>query len=294
VATQGSAIRWSFDHRLHHVYVDTDGDPYSINKGFWYAHMLWLFEKSDPIDPKRVPDLMKNPLAVWQHRHIGTLMIVSNLLLVLVTGWALGDFLGAFVLVWWTRLALGHHLTWFINSLAHYWGERTFSKEHTARDNAIIALLTVGEGYHNYHHTFPADYRNGVRWYHFDPTKWLVFTLSKLGQADNLRRFNTYRIKKRLLQEDRKLLREKLGERASATKAEMEQRVEQLASTMHDKLTRLSALAERIGRRKTRPVEESSLQEMRQELKTLRRSIRQDWKDWYKLCNTVLDLAPAA
>jgi len=85
LALQGSALRWSFEHRLHHVYVDTDRDPYSIKKGFWYAHVLWLFDKPTPIDPKRVPDLMKNRLVVFQHRFYGALGIGSN-----VAIWLLG------------------------------------------------------------------------------------------------------------------------------------------------------------------------------------------------------------
>ena len=141
VAIQGSALRWSFEHRLHHKYVDTDDDPYSIKKGFWYAHVLWLFDKAKPIDTKRVPDLVANPLVSFQHKYFAWLSIGSNIGLWLVTGWIFNDFLGAFVLTWWLRLMISHHLTWFVNSLAHYWGEQTFSKEHTARDNAIVAFL---------------------------------------------------------------------------------------------------------------------------------------------------------
>jgi len=294
MATQGSALRWSFDHRLHHSYVDTDDDPYSISKGIWYAHVLWLFEHSRPLDEKRVPDLLKNPLVMFQYRYGHALSMVANLLVFLIVGWALGDYLGSFVLVWWTRLAVGHHLTWFINSLAHTWGERTYSKEHSAVDNYVIAFLTAGEGYHNYHHTFPADYRNGVRWYQFDPNKWLIFSLSKLGLARDLRRFNSFRIKKRLLLRDRELLRENLTRQAVAKKAELEQRVEQLASLLHDKLTRLSAMADRTHRLKRKRAEKETLREARLEMKKLRRSMRQDWKAWYRLCGLVLDPAPSA
>jgi stearoyl-CoA desaturase (delta-9 desaturase) len=291
LATQGSALRWSFEHRLHHSFVDTDADPYSIKKGFWYAHMLWLFEKEAPIDPRWVPDLLKNPLVMWQHRNIGTLMIGSNLLLSLIVGWTLGEFLGAFLLVWWTRMAVGHHLTWFINSLAHCWGSRSYSREHTAVDNFVIALLTVGEGYHNYHHTFPADYRNGVRWFHFDPTKWLIFALSKIGLAGNLRRFNAFRIRKRLLIADRTLLREELTRQPSDTRSELESRIEQLAASLQEQLTRLSALTERIRRRKSRPLEGVTLRELRNEIKTLRRRMRRDMRDWHRLCGAVLSPA---
>src|SRR4029078_13061341 len=109
MAGQGSALRWAFDHRLHHAHVDTDEDPYSIKKGFWYAHFLWIIDKPKPIDPKVVPDLMKNRLVMFQHRFIGSWMIVTNAIAFVLVGWLLGDFVGAFFLALWTRLFTLHH-----------------------------------------------------------------------------------------------------------------------------------------------------------------------------------------
>jgi stearoyl-CoA desaturase (delta-9 desaturase) len=297
LATQGSALRWSHDHRLHHSFPDTVDDPYSIKRGFWHAHVLWLFEKSRPIDEKRVPDLLANRLVVLQHRFAGTLSMVGNFLVFLLIGWLVGDFLGAFVLAWWTRLLLSHHLTWFINSLCHCWGERTYSREHSSVDNYVLAVLTVGEGYHNFHHTFPNDYRNGVRWYHVDPTKWLVWCLSKLGLAGNLKRASPVRIKKRLLAEDRQLLLERVQQHVRAGRDELEQRIERLAESIQGKLGRQVALVERIRSleqvsRDRRAVRATS-RPMRVELRALRQSLRRDWKAWHRLCGTVLHLQPA-
>jgi stearoyl-CoA desaturase (delta-9 desaturase) len=188
MGTQGSVLRWSFDHRYHHAFVDTDKDPYSIKKGFWYAHFLWLLEKPKPIENKIVADLLKNPLLRFQHRFYGLLMFGINLLVTLFFGWYYNDYLGAFLFVWIVRMFFLHHFTWFINSLAHTWGDRPFCESLSAVDNYLISLLTWGEGYHNYHHTFGYDYRNGVRWYHYDPTKWLIWTLSKLGLATRLKK----------------------------------------------------------------------------------------------------------
>jgi stearoyl-CoA desaturase (delta-9 desaturase) len=292
LAIQGSALRWSFEHRLHHAFVDTDDDPYSIKKGFWYAHVLWLFDPERPIQERRVPDLLKNKLVIFQHKHFAWLSIGSNILVCGLIGWAVGDFLGAFVLAWWTRLFLSHHLTWFINSLAHCWGERTYSKEHTAVDNFILAFLTVGEGYHNYHHTFASDYRNGVRWYHFDPTKWTIWTLSKLGLADNLRRFNKITIRKRLLVEDKRLLLKTLTEQANTKKRELEQRVYQLADVIQVKLNRLAALADEHRKLRQGHADRGLLRESRARLHDLKRSLKHDWKSWSHLCGVVLDPSP--
>lgn len=103
MATQGSAIRWCFDHRHHHAFVDTDRDPYSIKKGFWYAHFLWLFEKPKKIEEKVVSDLFRNPLLRFQHKYYGLLMVVTNVIVVLFIGWVFNDYLGAFLFAWLTR-----------------------------------------------------------------------------------------------------------------------------------------------------------------------------------------------
>ncbi|MFC2126741.1 acyl-CoA desaturase, partial [Bacteroidota bacterium] len=222
MAGQGSILRWANDHRLHHKHVDTDRDPYSINKGFLYAHMLWLFEKPDPIKPGLVADLTKNKLIVFQDKYYSTLFFASNAIVSLVIGWWLNDFLGAFFLAWWVRLFVVHHSTWFINSLAHTWGSKSYNKELSAVDNYLISILTFGEGYHNYHHYFSADYRNGIMWYHFDPTKWLIWMLNKTGLAKNLKRFDEYRIKKQILKNDFTLLTDRLMQLSYNKKQDLE------------------------------------------------------------------------
>lgn len=310
LAIQGSALRWSADHRKHHAKVDTDEDPYAITKGFWYAHCLWLFEKPKPIDEKTVADLAKNPMVRFQDRHIGLLAFGGNIAVALAVGFAVNDFLGAVVLAWFTRMALGHHLTWFINSLAHTWGERTYSKEHSAVDNFVIAVLTVGEGYHNYHHTFASDYRNGVRWYHFDPGKWTIWSLDKLGLAGNLKRYTDYNIKRRLLQEDRKLLiktirsraqqrcqeleervqkgRLELAERVQQRRLEMEERVQQLSEKMQAKLKRLSELAEDLRNHRRAEAGRDRIRSIRREYRALKQSLRDDWRSWNQISGRVL------
>jgi stearoyl-CoA desaturase (delta-9 desaturase) len=95
---------------------------------------------------------------------------------------------GVFLLAGILRLVINHHFTWFINSLAHMWGTQPYTDENTARDNPLLAFVTYGEGYHNFHHIFQNDYRNGVKWWQFDPTKWLIAALSAMGLAENLKR----------------------------------------------------------------------------------------------------------
>jgi len=86
------------------------------------------------------------------------------------------------------RIVVSHHATFFINSLCHMIGRQPYSREHSARDSPIMAVLAFGEGYHNYHHSFPFDYRNGIRSWHFDPAKWLIWAMARLGLARDLRR----------------------------------------------------------------------------------------------------------
>ncbi|MEE8486721.1 MAG: fatty acid desaturase [Gemmatimonadota bacterium] len=289
LAIQGSVLRWAYEHRLHHAYVDTDRDPYSIKKGFWYAHMGWMFYKSQPINLERVPDLAKNPLVMFQDKYHALVGLGGNAVIALLVGALLGDYLGAFVLVFWTRLLLGHHFTWFVNSLAHTWGAKTYSREHSAVDNYILAFLTVGEGYHNYHHTFQSDYRNGFRWYHFDPSKWTIWILSRLGMARNLTRFDIYRIRKRLLSEDLRLLLEMVRQRGRDGRSEMEQKITRLAEAMRTKLNRIAQLSAELKSSHARRRSGSDRRLVRIEFKALGRSLRDDWRRWARLSDRVLE-----
>lgn len=289
LATQGSIIRWSYDHRLHHAYVDTDRDPYSINKGFWYAHFLWLLEKPRTIDPKVVSDLFDNKLLAFQHKHYLKLVIGLNALGCLIFSLLFSDFWGAFFLITWGRMFALHHSTWFINSLAHTWGDKPFSQEQSAVNNYIISFLTFGEGYHNYHHTFANDYRNGIRWYHFDPTKWVIWTLSKLGLASHLKEMDPATIKKKMLIEKKQVLCNYLQNFYSEKRDELQTAIEQLSDQLLEKLNKFGELRSQL-----RISDETELlKSVQEELKLLQKSIQEDWKSWQQLSNYILGLKPA-
>ncbi len=184
-AFQNSALRWASDHRLHHRYVDTERDPYSIKKGFWHAHWIWVMEsKSHPL--QGVADLEADPLVRWQDRHYFLIGAIVALIPAGI-GLATGNFWGHVIMGILLRIVLTHHTTFLINSAAHVFGTRPYTDTNTARDNGFLAPFTFGEGYHNFHHMWPGDYRNGIRWYQFDSTKWLLMGLSWVGLADKLR-----------------------------------------------------------------------------------------------------------
>jgi stearoyl-CoA desaturase (delta-9 desaturase) len=189
-ALQNSVLRWARDHRLHHQEVDTDEDPYNILRGAFYAHMGWIFFKA-PEDRnfKVVPDLLKNKLVLWQDRHYLPIAILVSFGLPTLIGWSIGRPLGGFLWGGLLRVVLVHHMTFCINSLAHMVGTQPYSLNNTARDSSWLAFITYGEGYHNFHHRFAADYRNGYRWYQWDPTKWWIRAMAGLGLAKRLVRF---------------------------------------------------------------------------------------------------------
>ena len=289
MATQGSALRWSFDHRHHHAFIDTDRDPYSIKKGFWYAHFLWLFEKPIEIDNKVVADLVRNPLLRFQHRYYGTLMVITNLIAVLGLGWYFNDYLSAVLFGWLGRTFVLHHLTWFINSLAHTWGARNFSKELSAVDNYVIALLTFGEGYHNYHHTFAYDYRNGIRWYHFDPTKWLIWSLSKFGLAKQLRVVQNYQVQEKLLVEHKHILLNQIEASYPNQKEEWEQKFTDVIDGVLLKLKQIRKLQEDYYAVK-KEGQKDRLAALKLEIKSIRKSFNQEYRKWNALLRNVREI----
>jgi stearoyl-CoA desaturase (delta-9 desaturase) len=185
---QASAATWSADHRTHHANTDEDLDPYNIKKGFWWAHVGWLFWRTPAPDRTNVADLLKDPLVRFQDRHYLSLLLAVGFLLPTLIASAWGDAAGGLLLAGFLRLLVQYHSTFAINSVAHTIGRRPYSTAVSARDSFITAILTLGEGYHNYHHRFPGDYRNGIRFFHFDPTKWWIWLLSKAGFASGLKR----------------------------------------------------------------------------------------------------------
>ena len=188
MAAQNSILWWSSSHRIHHQYVDRDWDPYNIQRGFWWAHILWVFHRHDPPPVNtNATDLLKNPVVVWQNRWYKTILIAGGFGLPTLIGAMFGDPIAGLLWGGFLRLAVIHHTTFFVNSLAHYVGKPTYNADVSARDNWAVALLTLGEGYHSFHHRFPSDFRNGIRFFDWDPAKWFIGTLKMLGLASDLR-----------------------------------------------------------------------------------------------------------
>lgn len=225
-AFQGSALLWSADHRRHHQFVDTDRDPHNIRQGFWWAHIGWLFWKEPASDASPLPpDLARDEMVQWQNRHYILIAAVMGGLVPLLIGATFGHPFGGFLFGGVLRVFITNHCTFFVNSLAHYWGSRPYSREQTARDSVLVAFLACGEGYHNFHHVFASDYRNGIRWYHWDPTKWLIQALALPGWTFRLKTMPPTVILRARLATEEKLLIEKgaPSDRVVALKQKVEQ-----------------------------------------------------------------------
>ena len=185
---ENSALCWVSDHRKHHTHTDQELDPYNIKKGFWWAHMGWiLYDDPKNSEPENVADLKKSGLALWQHKYYRWIGLSMSFAFPALLGWAFDRPMAGLIWGGLLRQVIVHHSTFLINSAAHYFGSKPFSKNISARDSWWLALFSFGEGFHNFHHAYPSDYRNGVRWYHWDPTKWLVRGLAPLGLTWNLR-----------------------------------------------------------------------------------------------------------
>jgi stearoyl-CoA desaturase (delta-9 desaturase) len=193
MAAQGSILAWASGHRRHHRHTDEDWDPYNIKRGFWWSHMLWIFEKYDA-DYGNVPDLARNPIVRWQERWYKPLLIGGGFGVPTVAGALCGDAWAGLLWGGFLRIVVCHHTAFLVNSASHSFGRQTFDATVSARDNWLVALLTLGEGYHSFHHRFPGDYRNGVRWYQWDPAKWLIAVLRVAGLTRRLKRTPPERI----------------------------------------------------------------------------------------------------
>ena len=191
MAAEGSVLEWCTDHRKHHLYTDTDKDPYSAKKGFFYAHMGWLFMiEQHRRDYENVEDLEADPMILFQHKHYLKLLVIFNILMSVGVSALWGDLMGGLFIAGFARLMANHHSTFLVNSWAHFFGKQPYSSRCSAKDSILVGLLAHGEGYHNFHHQFANDYRNAIRWYQYDPTKWLIFLLSKIRLTSDLKRIS--------------------------------------------------------------------------------------------------------
>jgi stearoyl-CoA desaturase (delta-9 desaturase) len=235
MAGQNSVIAWASDHRYHHQHTDTPLDPYSAKEGFWYSHVGWILRGSvwgERYD--NVPDLRKDPILRWQHDHWLSIAVLGNVLCVLPLALMTDRPMGMILLAGFLRVTVVQHFTFFINSFAHMFGGQPWSPRNSSRDNWFLSFLTFGEGFHNFHHTFDSDYRNGIRWFHWDPSKWLIWSLSRVGLASQLRRTPDWILLRTRYEKQRASLRDRLQVWSEEKRAEWKRRQDEFASGKAD------------------------------------------------------------
>ncbi len=182
-SAQKSVLWWAAKHRHHHLHSDTAQDVHSPrHKGFLYSHVGWIFyRRHDATDLVKVADFAAYPELMWLHRLELAPAVVLAGLCFLVAGWS-----GLVVGFLWSTVLL-YHATFCINSLAHVHGRKRYVTGDDSRNNWLLALLTMGEGWHNNHHAYQASARQGFHWYEIDLTYYVLIVLSWLGIVRDLK-----------------------------------------------------------------------------------------------------------
>jgi stearoyl-CoA desaturase (delta-9 desaturase) len=200
MAVQSALFHWVAHHRLHHGHSDTPEDPHSPHnegggllgwlKGFWHAHIGWAFEPDKPNLTHYVQDLHRSRslrvanalFPLWVALGLLIPAAAGGLLLMSWAGAVRGLLWGGLV-----RILLVHHVTWSVNSVCHIWGLRPYKSGDESRDNFVLGVLALGEGWHNTHHAFPTSARHGLRWWKLDLSYWAIRALALAGLAWNLK-----------------------------------------------------------------------------------------------------------
>ncbi|MEA3190264.1 MAG: hypothetical protein QOD77_846 [Thermoplasmata archaeon] len=189
MAVEGPPSGWAATHLRHHAMADRDGDPHSPLEGFWHAHFAWMLRDRMVHGGLAHDKLMRDPVVAFFSRTWIFWTFLSFLLPALVglavhgTFWGMVD---AFVWGGLLRIFLLHHTTWAVNSIGHMFGTRPYRSPDRGANNAIVAVLGWGEGWHNNHHAFPRAAYIGMRWYEFDPGRWVIQLLKALGQVEHV------------------------------------------------------------------------------------------------------------
>ncbi|WP_342260279.1 fatty acid desaturase [Candidatus Tisiphia endosymbiont of Metellina segmentata] len=205
---QGPVLSWASNHFKHHAYTDKAQDPHSPLKfenrilGFLWSHIGWMIIDGSykSIDRITMVKLGRNKLLRWQLKYYWQIAAFMNIVFPALIGYLIGGTIisayAGFLFIGIGR-ALQQHATFCVNSLCHFVGSKQYYKG-TAGDIWWMALFLLGENWHNFHHAFPSDYRNGAKWYHFDVHKWIIYVMSKLGLAWNLEVTSKIRIQAKI------------------------------------------------------------------------------------------------
>ena len=292
-AFENSALTWCADHRRHHKYAGHDDDPYDIRKGFWHAHIGWLLFRHGPDTPLTwVRDLQKDPLIILQHRFYIPLGITVSFALPPLIGFLYGGWvsaLGAFLIAGFARVVFVHHMTFCINSLCHWTGKRPYSSESSARDSFLMALFTFGEGYHNYHHEFQHDYRNGVKPWQWDPTKWTIRILEALGLTRNLRTVPKAKILQAEITEQRRQALERFAKKDTEASRSLSAIMNASHAALDEAFRKWTLVHEEYQKLRHRRIDASHAHraELRLRLKEANRSLSDTLRQWKQTCSSL-------
>ncbi len=181
--SQKSVLWWAAKHRHHHLHSDTERDVHSPRRhGFIYSHLGWIFSRRhDKADLNKVADFARYPELMWLHRYEQVPALVLAVLCFLIAGWP-----GLVVGFFWSTV-LVYHGTFAINSLAHVSGSKRYVTGDDSCNNWLLAIITMGEGWHNNHHAYQSSVRQGFRWWEFDPTFYILRALSWVGLVWDLK-----------------------------------------------------------------------------------------------------------
>jgi stearoyl-CoA desaturase (delta-9 desaturase) len=216
MAVQGPVIRWCAEHRRHHQHSDTEEDPHSPHmsadgswgegvwamlRGAYHAHVGWLFEGRSKGLGKYSQDLQADPVLAAVSRQFPFWVLAGLTLPAILGGLLTMSWMGALLGFLWgglVRVLMVHHVTWSVNSICHIWGTRPFESHDLSRNNAIVGVLALGEGWHNNHHAFPTSARHGLRWWELDLSYIFIRGLEAVGLAKNVKTPDAHRVASKL------------------------------------------------------------------------------------------------
>ncbi|CAM4545076.1 stearoyl-CoA desaturase 5 [Lepidochelys kempii] len=188
MAFQNDIFEWCRDHRVHHKYSETDADPHNACRGFFFSHIGWLFVRKhrDVIEKGRkldFTDLLDDPVVRFQRKYYKSSVVLMCFVIPTLVPWYIWEesLWNSYFLASILRYTVSLNVTWLVNSAAHMYGNRPYDKYISPRQNAFVTLGAIGEGFHNYHHTFPFDYSASELGLKFNPTTWFIDFMFWLG-----------------------------------------------------------------------------------------------------------------